>query len=105
MTVTKFDAILRDPALRGVLSKSFAYGAATAAYQIEGGIDADGKGPNVWDDYLRNQDNGNLACDSYRLWREDIELLKRYGCNTYRFSIAWSRIRPLGELLLFEQLP
>ena len=41
-------------------------------------------------------ENGNKACDSYHLWKDDIELLKKYGCNTYRFSISWARVRPLG---------
>jgi beta-glucosidase/6-phospho-beta-glucosidase/beta-galactosidase len=93
----KAQAILGDPSYRGALPASFAYGAATAAYQIEGAIDVDGKGPCVWDECLRNQDNGDLACDSYHQWREDVKLLKEYGCGTYRFSIAWSRVNPLGK--------
>lgn len=92
----KTDAILNDPALGGVLPRNFAYGCATAAYQIEGAKDADGKGPSVWDQCLQNQDNGDIACDSYNQWAKDIELLKEYGCNTYRFSISWPRVRPLG---------
>jgi beta-glucosidase len=92
----KTRAILEDPAFSAVLSKNFSYGSATAAYQIEGAKDADGKGPSVWDECLRNQDNGDVACDSYHQWTEDIKLLKEYGCNTYRFSISWPRVKPQG---------
>lgn len=92
----KVRAILDEPSLKDVLPKGFLYGSATASYQIEGAIDADGKGPSVWDDCLKDQDNGSVACNSYELWREDLKLLKRYGCDTYRFSIAWSRVKPLG---------
>jgi beta-glucosidase len=96
LTRPKTDVILEDPALRGVLPSDFFYGCATAAYQIEGAKDADGKGPSVWDECLREQDNGDLACDSYNQWAEDIRLLKEYGCNTYRFSISWPRVVPFG---------
>lgn len=92
----KTETVLSDPALKGVLPRPFFYGCASASYQIEGAIDADGKGPCVWDECLRNQDNGDLACDSYHQWEKDIELLKQYGCNTYRFSISWPRVIPLG---------
>jgi beta-glucosidase/6-phospho-beta-glucosidase/beta-galactosidase len=86
-----------DASLRGVLGEKFLYGAASASHQIEGGYDADGKGPNVWDDLLKDKENGQVACDSYHMWREDIKLLKQYGCNTYRFSISWARVNPLGK--------
>ncbi|WWC58901.1 uncharacterized protein I303_101446 [Kwoniella dejecticola CBS 10117] len=92
----KAQLILNDPAYKGVLPADFAFGSATASYQVEGAIDADGKGPCVWDECLRNQDNGDLACDSYHQWKEDLKLLKQYGCRVYRFSIAWSRVKPLG---------
>lgn len=93
----KASAVLSDAGLKGVLHPEFMYGCATAAYQVEGAWNEDGKLPNVWDVHLKDTDNGEVACDSYHLWKEDIELLKKYGCNTYRFSIAWSRVRPLGE--------
>lgn len=90
--------ITEDPALRGVLPRSFLFGAATAAYQVEGGADVDGKGPNVWDAYLKHHaDNGTRAVGSYWHWREDVALLRRYGMTTYRFSIAWSRVIPTGR--------
>jgi beta-glucosidase len=95
--MSKTQTLLNDDSLRGSLSSKFLYGAASASYQIEGGFDADGKGLNNWDIYLKDKENGEVACDSYNLWKDDIKLLKQYGCNTYRFSIAWARIRPLGK--------
>ncbi|BEJ12828.1 hypothetical protein CspHIS471_0300020 [Cutaneotrichosporon sp. HIS471] len=92
------DVITGDKALKGVLPPDFAYAASTASFQIEGGWDQDGKGPGIWDVYLHenNMDNGDDAVNSYNLWREDIKLLKQYGVNTYRFSISWPRVKPLG---------
>lgn len=79
----------------------FLWGASTAAYQIEGAIHADGRGPCVWDTYTaagRIQDGSSaaVACDHYHRWPEDIALLKDAGFNAYRFSIAWPRILPTG---------
>jgi hypothetical protein len=101
------DHILADETLASVLPSTFAYGCASASYQIEGHITADGKGPNVWDVILKDKaDNGEDACNSYEQWRDDVALLKRYGCNTYRFSIGWARIFPDGTAgtlsLIFE---
>ena len=65
-------------------------------------MDADGRGKSIWDDFSRQPGktldggNGDVATDSYRRWQEDIDLLVSYGVNAYRFSIAWSRIIPLG---------
>jgi beta-glucosidase len=76
----------------------FTWGAATAAYQIEGAPDADGKGPSVWDTFshspgkVRGGDTGDIACDSYRRYREDADLLKSLGLSAYRFSISWPRV-------------
>lgn len=84
------------------LPKDFIWGFATASFQIEGSVDVDGRGKSIWDDFSRTPGktldgkNGDVATDSYRLWREDIALLKQYGIKAYRFSIAWSRIIPLG---------
>ncbi|KAF9447997.1 glycoside hydrolase family 1 protein [Macrolepiota fuliginosa MF-IS2] len=84
------------------LPKDFIWGFATAAFQIEGSWDVDGRGKSIWDDFAKTpgktQDgkNGDVATDSYRLWKEDIALLASYGVKTYRFSISWSRIIPLG---------
>ncbi|MCW2245119.1 beta-glucosidase [Azospirillum fermentarium] len=79
----------------------FLWGASTAAYQIEGAIHADGRGPCVWDTYTaagRIQDGSSaaVACDHYHRWPEDVALLKDAGFNAYRFSIAWPRILPTG---------
>jgi beta-glucosidase len=95
------DHILSDPTLASVLPASFAYGAASASHQIEGHIAADGKGPNVWDIILKDKkgENGEDACNSYEQWQEDVDLLKLYGANTYRFSISWARIFPDGMFL------
>src|ERR1700734_2215257 len=80
----------------------FAWGAATAAYQIEGATDVDGRGPSVWDTFshtpgkVRGGDTGDIACDSYRRYPEDAELLRSLGLMDYRFSISWPRIIPDG---------
>jgi beta-glucosidase len=80
----------------------FTWGAATAAYQIEGATDADGRGPSVWDTFshtpgkVRGGDTGDVACDSYHRYREDVDLLRSLGLTAYRFSISWSRIFPDG---------
>jgi beta-glucosidase len=81
----------------------FTWGAATAAYQIEGAPGADGKGPSVWDTFshtpgkVRGADTGDIACDSYRRYREDADLLESLGLRAYRFSISWPRILPAGD--------
>jgi beta-glucosidase/6-phospho-beta-glucosidase/beta-galactosidase len=73
-----------------------------ASYQIEGSADVDGRGPSIWDVFskepgrTRNGGNGDVATDSYRLWKEDVKLMKQYGVKAYRFSISWSRLIPLG---------
>ena len=85
------------------------YGAATAAYQIEGGWDADGKGPSIWDAFvrepgrIRNGETGDVACDHYTRWREDVALMAELGLQAYRFSISWSRVLPAGEGRVNEQ--
>jgi beta-glucosidase len=80
----------------------FTWGAATAAYQIEGGTNADGRGVSVWDTFshtpgkVRGGDTGDVACDSYRRYPEDADLMKSLGLSSYRFSISWPRIFPAG---------
>jgi beta-glucosidase len=81
---------------RGALGQDFLHGYASAAYQIEGGYDKGGRGLSVWDEALVGKDNGNEGCASFDRWREDVDLLRLYGANTYRFSISWSRVIPLG---------
>jgi len=81
----------------------FTWGAATAAYQIEGAAHADGRGMSVWDTFshapgnVRGGDTGDIACDSYHRYREDIALLSSLGLNAYRFSVSWPRIQPGGS--------
>ncbi|XP_030047096.1 lactase-like protein [Microcaecilia unicolor] len=90
--------------------KGFAWGASTAAYQIEGGWDADGKGPNVWDTFthqggdrvFKNQ-TGDVACGSYTLWEEDLKCIKQLGLTHYRFSLSWSRLLPDGTTGFINQ--
>ena len=76
----------------------FLWGVATSAFQIEGALDADGRGPSIWDDFSgESGDTGAVACDHYRRWRDDVRLLASLGVNAYRFSIAWPRIFPEGR--------
>jgi beta-glucosidase len=75
----------------------FLWGVATSAFQIEGSLDADGRGRSIWDDFPSEAgETGAVACDHYRRWRDDVELLASLGVNAYRFSIAWPRILPDG---------
>jgi beta-glucosidase len=81
----------------------FRWGAATAAYQIEGAWQADGKGESIWDRFahtpgrIHNSDTGDIACDGYHRYREDIALMQALNLKGYRFSIAWPRIQPTGR--------
>lgn len=80
--------------------KNFIFGVATASYQIEGAHDEDGRTPSIWDTFSKtkgktfNMDNGDVACDHYHRYKEDIELMKELGVDAYRFSISWPRIFP-----------
>lgn len=81
---------------------SFLWGCATAAYQVEGAVKEDGRGPSVWDTFshtpgrVENGDTGDVATDSYHRYKEDIQLLKWLGAKAYRFSVAWPRVFPQG---------
>ncbi|MGI9078491.1 MAG: GH1 family beta-glucosidase [Gemmatimonadaceae bacterium] len=82
---------------------NFLWGAATSAYQIEGSPLADGAGASNWHRFahtpgrVHNNENGDVACDHYRRWEEDVLLMRDLGLTAYRFSISWSRILPLGK--------
>lgn len=83
--------------------KTMKWGTATAAYQVEGAAFEDGRGLSIWDSFshtpgkVENGDNGDIACDSYHRYPEDIDLLNRLGVNVYRFSVSWPRIYPNGK--------
>jgi beta-glucosidase len=83
--------------------ENFLWGAATAAYQIEGAWNKHGKGESTWDRFthtpgkIRNNDTGDVADDHYRLWKKDIGLMKKIGLKAYRFSISWPRVLPVGR--------
>ncbi|KAK6190480.1 hypothetical protein SNE40_002342 [Patella caerulea] len=94
----------RDEFVYGQFPAGFMWGLATAAYQVEGAWNEDGKGPSIWDDFahqsgrIANGDTGDVACDSYHKYKEDVQMLKHVGVTFYRFSIAWSRVLPDGTL-------
>ncbi|GAA0579573.1 GH1 family beta-glucosidase [Caenispirillum bisanense] len=83
--------------------RGFKWGVSTSSYQIEGGHDADGRLPSIWDTRCRmqgkiaNGDTGDVACDHYHRYPEDIALMKALGLDVYRFSVAWPRILPKGK--------
>lgn len=84
-------------------ANDFLWGAATAAYQIEGAADTDGKGPSIWDVFaatpgkIASGDTGRVACDHYRRWRDDVDLMRRLNLQAYRFSLSWPRVQPQGR--------
>jgi beta-glucosidase len=81
----------------------FHWGVATSAYQIEGAAQEGGRGPSIWDTYshtpgkVLNGDTGDVACDHYHRLEEDLDLIQSLGVDSYRFSIAWPRVQPLGH--------
>ncbi|XP_061861226.1 lactase/phlorizin hydrolase [Colius striatus] len=93
----------RDMYFYGTFPEDFTWGVSSSAYQVEGGWDADGKGPSIWDNFthvpgnIKNNDTGDTACDSYNKVEEDIYLLRALGVKNYRFSLSWSRIFPSGR--------
>jgi beta-glucosidase len=80
----------------------FVWGVATSSFQIEGAATLDGKGPSIWDQFCRvpgviaDASDGDTACDHYRLWAEDLDLVAKLGVDAYRFSVSWPRVRPGG---------
>jgi beta-glucosidase len=82
--------------------RNFQWGVATAAYQIEGAVGEDGRGPSIWDTFcqrpgvIRDGHTGDVACDHYHRWPTDVALMSELGVTAYRFSIAWPRVQPGG---------
>jgi beta-glucosidase len=97
---TQGNADYRDSGL--VFPPGFTFGSATAAYQVEGAFDEDGRAPSIWDTFSKtpgrvwNGDTGDVACDHYHRWESDLDLMASLGLGAYRFSIAWPRIQPAG---------
>ncbi|MGQ9370644.1 GH1 family beta-glucosidase [Azospirillum sp. A39] len=85
------------------LRPDFVWGVSTSAYQIEGAAAEDGRGPSIWDRHCRiagavhNGDTGDVACDHYHRWPEDVALMRRLGVDAYRFSVSWPRVLPRGR--------
>src|SRR5215472_17975338 len=81
----------------------FLWGVATSAYQIEGAVAEDGRGPSIWDTFcrqpgvIRDGHTGEIAADHYHRWAEDVALMTDLGINAYRFSIGWPRVQPDGK--------
>ncbi len=81
----------------------FVWGTATSSYQIEGAVAEDGRAPSIWDTFCRvpgaidGGDNGDVACDHYHRWPEDVGLMRELGVGAYRFSVAWPRVVPQGS--------
>jgi beta-glucosidase len=90
------------PANTHLFPPGFVWGAATAAYQIEGGYQEDGKGQSIWDHFchipgkIANNDTGDYACDHVHLWPQDVALMRSLGLKHYRMSLSWPRILPKG---------
>ncbi len=88
-----------------MLTSEFVFGVATSSYQIEGGVKLGGRTDSIWDTFSRkpgaiaNFENGDVACDHYHLWKQDIEMIHNIGVDAYRLSLAWPRIMPAeGEV-------
>ncbi|MHB1509902.1 MAG: GH1 family beta-glucosidase [Acidimicrobiales bacterium] len=88
---------------RSGFPEGFLWGTATAAYQIEGSVEAGGRGVSIWDTFshspgrVHNGDNGDVACDHYARLESDLDLLADLGARAYRFSVAWTRVQPTGS--------
>ena len=89
--------------LAHLMPGDFVWGVATSAYQVEGAVAEDGRQPSIWDTFshtpgkVTGDGNGDVACDHYHRWRDDIALMRTIGVDAYRFSIAWPRVRPNGD--------
>ena len=94
---------LTDLELKARFPHDFVWGVATSAFQIEGANTADGRGPSIWDTFcaqpgvIADGTDGSRACEHYQRWQADLDLIANLGVNTYRFSVAWPRVQPLGS--------
>ncbi len=94
---------INNKPLHSRFPKTFTWGVATSAFQIEGAAREDGKGESIWDRFctvpgvIADASNGDVACDHYHRLEEDLDLIASLGVNCYRFSIAWPRVQPLGH--------
>jgi beta-glucosidase len=94
---------LEGAVLPGAFPVGFRFGVAMASYQIEGAVNEDGRGESIWDTFCRRPgavaggDTGDVACDHYHRWREDLDLMASLGAESYRFSISWPRVQPDGR--------
>lgn len=107
-TLIESDTISMNPASKdhpvdvSAFPASFLFGAATSAFQVEGGWDAEGKGPSIWDTFgrtpgrIKNGERGDVACDSYHRLSDDLDLISDIGLDSYRFSLSWPRLLPDG---------
>ncbi|TVU20825.1 hypothetical protein EJB05_30422, partial [Eragrostis curvula] len=102
---SSYDSTNQTPMNRGSFPHGFIFGTASSAYQYEGAATEGGKGPSIWDtfthqhpDKIADQSNGDLAVDSYHLYKEDARIMKHMGMDAYRLSISWTRIFPNGSL-------
>ncbi len=95
--------LLKEPTGTVSFPSNFLWGGATAAYQIEGAAQVDGRGPSIWDTFARTPGRivdgttGDQAIDHYHRYRDDVALMAQLGLNAYRFSVAWPRIQPTGS--------
>ena len=87
----------------------FQWGAATASYQIEGAYNEDDRGLSIWDTFthqpgtIQDKATGDVACDHYHRYQEDVDLMASLGLQTYRFSVSWSRVMPFGKGAISEK--
>ncbi|HTK09402.1 MAG TPA: family 1 glycosylhydrolase, partial [Ktedonobacteraceae bacterium] len=88
---------------RDTFPADFVWGTATAAYQIEGAVQEDGRGPSIWDTFshtpgkVEHDDTGDVACDHYHRYQQDVALMQHLGLRGYRFSVSWPRVLPEGR--------
>jgi beta-glucosidase len=96
-------SLLTDLELKAQFPHDFVWGVATSAFQIEGATRIDGRGPSVWDTFcakpgtIADSSDGSRACEHYQRWQSDLDLIAKLGVNTYRFSVSWPRVQPLGS--------